>query len=214
VAGNEKIFWNQALAGDYNKSHQDIIIKEVAMRITKFAGAFLIACLLALTAAGIASAHTTVHNGPYNVEIGWLDEPPIVGQMNAIVMNLSTNEASPTPVTLSTSELTLTVSYGGQSKVLTLQPLGEDTPGQYVAPMLPTVAGLYTVDVTGTLGTTAVKVEVQPEEVLAPDSVQFPIVAQASSGNGLGLAGWLGLGGMVIGLAALVLGVLALRKSH
>jgi len=188
--------------------------KEITMKIKKFASALIVASILALAIIGIASAHTTVHNGPYNVEIGWLDEPPIVGQMNAIVMNLSTNDTAATPVTTSISGLTLTVSYGGQSKVLTLQPLGEDTPGQYVAPMLPTVAGLYTVDVTGTLGTTAVKVEVQPEEVLAPDSVQFPIVAPASSGNRLGLAGWLGLGGLVIALVALVIGILALRKSH
>jgi hypothetical protein len=70
------------------------------------------------------------------------------------------------------------------------------------------------VDVTGTLGTTAVKVEVQPEEVLAPDSVQFPAAAPASSGNGFGLAGWLALAGLVIALAALVLGLLVLRKSR
>jgi len=189
-------------------------MKEVDMRIKKATTALLIASILALAVIGIASAHTTVHNGPYNVEIGWLDEPPIVGQMNAIVMNLSTSDASASPVTASISGLTLTVSYGGQSKVLTLQPLGEDTPGQYVAPMLPTVAGLYTVDVTGTLETTAVKVEVQPEEVQAPDSVQFPKVAPPSTGSNLGLAGWLGLAGLVIALAALILGVLALRKSH
>jgi hypothetical protein len=169
---------------------------------------------MALVVIGIASAHTTVHNGPYNVEIGWLDEPPIVGQMNAIVTNLSTNDAAANPVTTSISGLTLTISYGGQSKVLTLQPLGEDTPGQYVAPMLQTIPGLYTVDVTGMLGTTSVKVEVQPEEVLAPNSVQFPNVGPGSNGDGLGLAGWLALAGLVIALAALVLGVLALRKLH
>jgi hypothetical protein len=184
------------------------------VRINKFPSALLIAILMALVVISIASAHTTVHNGPYNVEIGWLDEPPIVGQMNGIIMNLSTNDTAATMVTTSTSGLTMTVSYGGQSKVLTLQPLAEDTPGQYVAPILPTVAGLYTVDVTGTLGTTAVKVEVQPEEVLAPDSVQFPTAAPATSGNGLGLAGWLGLAGLVIALVAVVIGVLALRKSH
>ncbi len=184
------------------------------MRNKNFAISLTVAFLLALIAVGIASAHTTVTNGPYNVEIGWLDEPPIVGQMNAIVMNLSTSDGKSTPVTDPISGLTLTVSYGGQSKVLTLQPLGEDTPGQYVAPMLPTVAGLYTVDVTGKLGTTDVKVEVQPEEVQAPDSVQFPKVAAASTGSGFGLAGWLALAGLVIALAALVLAVLALRKSH
>jgi hypothetical protein len=197
-----------------NFSLQKTMNKEVAMRIKRVASAFIIASILALAIIGIASAHTTVHNGPYNVEIGWLDEPPIVGQMNGIIMNLSTNNAAATMVTTSTSGLTMTVSYGGQSKVLTLQPLGEDTPGQYVAPMLPTVAGLYTVDVTGALGTTVVKVEVQPEEVLAPDSVQFPTAAPASSGSGLGLAGWLAVAGLVIALAAGIIGVMALRKSR
>jgi hypothetical protein len=165
------------------------------VRINKFILACLFALLLAMFGIGIASAHTTVTNGPYNVEIGWLDEPPIVGQMNAIVMNLSSSDGKSTPVTESISGLTLTVAYGGQTKALTLQPLGEDTPGQYVAPMLPTIAGLYTVDVTGKLGTTDVKVEVQPEEVQAPDSVQFPIVAPASNGSGFGLTGWLALAG-------------------
>ena len=134
--------------------------------------------------------------------------------MNAIVMNLTTSDGKSTPVTDPTTGLTMTVSYGGQSKALTLQPLGEDTPGQYDAPMLPAVAGLYTVDVTGKLGTTAVKVEVQPEEVQSPDSVQFPIVSAASTGNSFGLTGWLALAGLVIALAALVLAMLGLRKSH
>jgi hypothetical protein len=108
----------------------------------------------------------------------------------------------------------MTVSYGGQSKTLTLQPLGEDTPGQYVAPILPAVAGLYTVDVTGKLGTTDMKVEVQPEEVQPPDGVQFPKVLPAASGSDFGLAGWLGIAGLAFALAALVVAILALRKSH
>ena len=184
------------------------------MRKNKLAVACTLAFLLALIGVGLASAHTTVTNGPYNIEIGWLDEPPIVGQMNAIVMNLSTSDGKSTPITDPISGLALTVSYGGQSKILTLQPFGEDTPGQYIAPILPAIAGLYTVDVTGKLGTTDVKVEVQPEEVQAPDSVQFPKVVAASGGSGFGLTGWLALAGLVIALVALVLGALALRKSR
>ena len=184
------------------------------MRINKLAVACLLAFLVGLASVGLASAHSTVTNGPYNVEIGWLDEPPIVGQMNAIVMNLSTSDGKSTPVTDPITGLTIAVSYGGESKILTLQPLGEDTPGQYVAPILPAVAGLYTVDVTGKLGTTDVKVEVQPEEVQAPEAVQFPIVPNASTGNSFGLTGWLALAGMVVALAALVLALLGLRKSR
>jgi hypothetical protein len=184
------------------------------MRKNKLTVAFMLAFLLALVAIGIASAHTTVTSGPYNVEIGWLDEPPIVGQMNAIIMNLTTSDGKDTPVTDPITGLNLTVSYGGQNKLLTLQPLGEDTPGQYVAPILPAVAGLYTVDVTGKLSATDVKVEVQPEEVDAPDSVQFPNVQAASSGSSFGLTSWLALAGLVIALAALVLALLGLRKSR
>jgi hypothetical protein len=184
------------------------------MRRDKIAIASLFVLLIGLVSAGLVSAHTTVTNGPYNVEIGWLDEPPIVGQMNAIVMNLSSSDGQSTPVTEAISELTLTVSYGGQSKDLTLQPLGEDTAGQYIAPILPMVAGLYTVDVNGTLGTTTVSVQVQPEEVQAPDSVQFPKAIAASTGNSFSPAGWLALAGLVIALAALVLALLSLRKSR
>ncbi len=151
------------------------------MRINKFKVACVVALFLALVVVGLASAHTTVTNGPYNVEIGWLDEPPIVGQMNAIIMNLSSSDGSSTPVTASISGLTLTVSYGGQSKVLTLQPLGEDTPGQYVAPILPMVAGLYSVDVNGTLEATNVNVEVKPEEVQAPELSTVPESLQCIS---------------------------------
>jgi hypothetical protein len=188
--------------------------KGTAMRNKRFAIAAVVSLLLALVVFGFVTAHTTVTNGPYNVEIGWLDEPPIVGQMNAIVLNLSTSDGKSTPVTDSISGLTLTVSYGGQNKVLTLQPLGEDTPGQYVAPMLPSVAGLYTVDVTGKLGTSDVKVEVQPEEVQSPDSVNFPVVSTASNGTGFGLAGWLAVAGLVIALAALVIALFNMRKNH
>jgi hypothetical protein len=185
------------------------------MRNKKLVVSCLSAFLLAIFGVSLASAHTTVTNGPYNVEIGWLNEPPTIGQMNGIIMNLTSSAPGSTdPITDSISGLILTVSYGGQSKVLTLQPLGEDTPGQYVAPILPTVAGLYTVGVTGMLGTSAIKVEVQPEEVQAADSVQFPMVAATSNGNGFGLRDWVALAGLVIGLAALALALLALRKPR
>lgn len=176
----------------------------------------LIACLFALIIMVIsfraASAHTTVKAGPYNVEIGWLNEPPIIGQMNAVVMNLSSGDGSDKPVTDSISNLTLTVSYGGQTKTLTLQPLGENTPGQYVAPILPTIPGLYTVDVNGTLGTTAIKVEVQPEEVQSTDSVQFPRVNNSTGQSTFTWRDWIGIIALVIAIVALVITILGTRK--
>ena len=182
------------------------------MRARKLILALFSILILFLSISFPVSAHQTVTVGPYNIEIGWLSEPPIIGQMNAIVMNLSTSDGSETPVTESTSNLTLTVSYGGQTKTLTLEPLGEDTPGQYIAPILATVPGLYTVDVNGTLGSTAIQAQVQPEEVQAADSVQFPQVNADPAKSSVTWTEGLGIAALVISLGALVLAILALRK--
>jgi len=175
----------------------------------------LLATILLLLSVQSALAHTTVTAGPYDIEIGWVSEPPIVGQMNAIVVNISDHDSGKASEA-DVSGLTVAVSYGGQSKVLTLQPLGEDTPGQYVAPILPTVAGKYTVDVTGKLVDTDVKVEVQPEEVQPAEAVQFPNPAapQAQNSEGTNLTNWLAVAGLVLGLAALIVALFALRKAR
>jgi hypothetical protein len=177
---------------------------------------FVTACLLALiallTSYSIVLAHESITVGDYTLEIGWLSEPPIVGQQNAILVNVSTT-SDEQPVE-DVSALTVTVSYGGQNKPLTLQPLGDDTPGQFVAPILPTVPGQYTVKLGGTLGDTAVDTEVEPEEVQAADVLQFPSAASAEQSANLGMMNWLIYLSLLIGLIALVLGVMALRKSR
>jgi len=176
--------------------------------------ASLLALIALLTSYSIALAHESVTVGDYTIEIGWVSEPPIVGQQNAIVVNVSTT-SDEQPVE-DVSALTVTVSYGGQNKTLTLQPLGEDMPGQFVAPILPTVPGQYTVSLGGKLGDTDVKVDVQPEEVQAADVLQFPSAASPASAQqsaDLGVMHWLIYLSLLIGLIALVLGVMALRKA-
>src|SRR5215213_1669136 len=91
------------------------------------------ACLTAVLALLLnyqtAYAHVDITVGDYAFEIGWVDEPPIVGQQNAILVNvLDTSGGEAKPVE-DVSSLVVTVSYGGQNKVLALQPQGEDTPG-------------------------------------------------------------------------------------
>jgi len=174
---------------------------------------FLVACvtvlLALLTNYQTAFAHTSIAAGNYTIEIGWVNEPAIVGQQNAIVVNVSTT-TDKKPVE-DVSGLTVSISYGGQSKTLILQPLGEDTPGQFVAPILPTVPGQYTVNLGGKLGTTDVKVDVQPEEVQSADTLQFPVVEPAQSGISVDWLAWLGA---LLGLIGIGLGIIALRKAR
>ena len=176
---------------------------------------FVVACLavliVVLSSYTIVFAHESITVGDYTIEIGWVNEPPIVGQQNAIVVNVSTTKDNQ-PVE-DVSGLTVTVSYGGQNKTLTLQPLGEDTPGQFVAPILPTIPGQYTVNLGGKLGNTDVKADVQPEEVQSADVLQFPSVAASDQSANTGRMNWLIYISLLIGLVALVLGVMALRKS-
>jgi len=159
-----------------------------------------------------ALAHESITVGDYTLEVGWLSEPPVVGQQNAIVVNVSTT-SDEKPVE-DVSALTVTISYGGQDKTLTLQPLGEDTPGQFVAPILPTVAGEYSIIFGGMLDDTAVDAETHVEEVQTADTLQFPSVASTEQSADLGAINWLIYLSLLIALIALVLGVMALRKPR
>jgi len=157
-------------------------------------------------------AHESITVGNYTLEVGWLSEPPIVGQQNAIVVNVTTSEEQPVE---DVSALTVAISYGGQQKTLTLQPLDEHSPAQYLAPILPTVAGEYSVVFGGMLGDTVVDAETHVEEVQPADILAFPRVdsAQPESTN-IGMTEWLAIVGFVSGIAALILSVLNMPKSR
>lgn len=178
---------------------------------------FIPACLLAfmalLTSYQTVLAHETITVGDYEIEIGWLNEPPVPGQQNAIAVNVSNTSGGEAQPVEDASSLTVTLSYGGQSKTLTLEPLGEDTPGQFVAPILPTVPGQYTLILGGKLGDTAVDAQVDPEEVASADTLQFPSVESSVQSADLGMMNWLIYLSLLVGLIALVLAVMALRKA-
>jgi hypothetical protein len=169
--------------------------------------------LIALTLnIQLVLAHEEITVGDYTLEIGWLSEPPVVGQQNAIVVNVTTT-SDKQPVK-DVSGLTATMSYGGQEKALTLQPLGEDTPGQFVAPLIATIPGKYTVKLGGTLGNTAVNTSVEPEEVGAADTLQFPNAAASEESASSGMSNWLVYLSLLVGGVALVVGVVALRQQR
>ena len=59
-----------------------------------------------------ALAHESITVGDYTLVVGWLNEPPIAGQPNAIVVEVTTT-SDEQPME-DVSSLTLTLSYGGQ----------------------------------------------------------------------------------------------------
>jgi hypothetical protein len=120
------------------------------------------------------------------------------------------------PADVDVSGLVVEVVYGSESKTLALEPVGENSPGEFVALLTPTRAGQFTLRLSGKIddGEAAV-VEVQPEEVQPADVVAFPNVEEEEDepeSEGLGLAEWLGIGGILLGLAGAVMGGLALAR--
>jgi hypothetical protein len=159
-----------------------------------------------------ASAHESITVGNYTLEVGWLDEPPVVGQHNAIVVNVATSDGQPVE---DISSLTLTISYGGQEKLLTLEPVDDHSPGRYMAPILPTVAGEYSVIFGGMLGDTAVEAETHVEEVQPADTLAFPDVSSApQETTNFGMTEWMAIAGFLSGLAGLILSLLNIRNRR
>jgi hypothetical protein len=192
----------------FQKSESEMYKKKLTL-------ASLFTLLAVLLTFGIASAHTTVHAGNYEIEVGWTDEPPVVGQRTAIVMNVSDTTATDSEVDI--SKLVVNVAYGGQTKTLTLQPVSEDAKNEYIAPLLPTIPGQYTIQLRGQIGAKNIDIneDVQPEEVTTSDVLAFPNTPnKGDSNNASTLNTWLFIGALLVAIAALILSILALRKSR
>jgi hypothetical protein len=116
-----------------------------------------------------AFAHTRVEIGPYTLVLGWQNEPAIVGERNALVLEILEGDA---PVDGLEGSLELTVFYGGESFIGQLAP--SDVPGVYRAEIFPTVRGQYEVQLSGSIGDEVVDLILEPEAVFPAEVLQFP----------------------------------------
>ena len=134
-------------------------------------GTLLLTTFLGLSAQP-ALAHARIEVGPYVIIVGWVEEPVIVGERNAILIEVSENEE---PVVGLEGSLDVNVLYAGRTFIGNLTP-SSSTPGLYTVEIFPTVRGTYSVQLSGTIGDLALDELVEPEEVLSPGVLQFPEV--------------------------------------
>ena len=142
------------------------------------------ALLLSLVVSSAVSAHVVKQFGTYSVAMGWLDEPTYVGVENAV--QVIVKDAKGAPVTdIPDGDLSVVVSVSGQtSSALSLgnafdSDTGLGIPGDYEAPIAPTVPGDYTFHLTGaihgtTVDETATSSDATFNSVVDSSTVDFP----------------------------------------
>lgn len=178
---------------------------------------FCASVLAPLLASKTALAHTRVEVGPYVIIVGWLEEPVIVNERNALVIEVTEDDR---PVTGLEGTLNATIIYAGRTYSGNLTPTEEE--GLYTVEILPTRRGQFSVQLTGSIEEMEIDETVDPEEVLTARVLQFPEVppeavelqAQINTLSGqVSTARLLAIGGLAVGVLGLVVGALGLRRK-
>src|SRR5919106_2067368 len=145
-----------------------------------FLGASLLLSLLAFN-PGPVIAHEEVTFDDINIVGGWVDETPLVNELNGIILNI-TQISSGQPVNNALAQLDVTLQKGADSRPLEFQPSEES--GVYTATILPTQTGQYAIVMRGTIAGQAIDGQIEIEDV--EDTARFsfpPATTNSSSGN-------------------------------
>src|SRR5215208_1345741 len=127
----------------------NIKMKFIVMALM-FAVLFLITVFISNTHVPVY-AHISETFGNFTVDVGWSNEPPLLGEINnAIVQVNKGTENSYTPVRNALAGMYILVKYGGVTKTLDFEP-SEQSAGLYEAKMIPTRLGSYSLVLNGTI---------------------------------------------------------------
>jgi len=131
-----------------------------------------------------AYAHTTIQVDPYEIEVGWQDEPPVVGILNAITIDIREPgdvEGVSTGITNGFKKLEASIVSGGASKVLDINT--DPRPGHYYAKIIPTKTGSLQVELKGEINGVEIDTIIPIEDVESTSVLDFPPTSSSSSGQ-------------------------------
>ena len=139
--------------------------------------------------AGIAYGHTIDTVGEYRVEIGWMNEPVVSGETNALELYVSPLITCPDisiPLECANSQ-EFQNGIEGLRKLLKVQfvydktqtitlPLvnDHDIPGKYYAFITPTVSGYFQANLIGKILDTPVNLSMHPPPIAERSYIEFP----------------------------------------
>jgi hypothetical protein len=132
----------------------------------------------------LAYAHITKKYGNLSVEVGWSNEPALVGELNnAIVqVNQTNGKNTQTPVINALANMNILAKYGGVTKPLDFVPSAQQD-GLYEAQMIPTRVGSYSLALNGTIREQKISAEIPLDLVESKQKFNFPDTASSSGGT-------------------------------
>lgn len=138
-------------------------------------GVIVIVVLATTVTFPLSWAHTTVTVPPYDIEVGWGLEPPVVGVRNTFVFHVTEPGENPgvkTGIINAFHSVTATANYGGITKTLEIN--SDQRPGFYFSDIIPTKTGTVSVTLEGEINGVQVNVDVPIEDVESTALLDFP----------------------------------------
>jgi hypothetical protein len=154
-------------------------------KVALFLAATLLLSFLALNPSPVL-AHEEVVFGDINIVAGWVDEPPLLNQLNSILI-IVTQVSNGQPVNNALAQVDITLQKGADTRPLEFQPAEEA--GTYTATILPTQTGQYAVVMRGTIAGQPVDGQIEIEDVEDTARFTFPptgatTTTTTTTGNG------------------------------
>ncbi|KER06497.1 hypothetical protein AAA799E16_00735 [Marine Group I thaumarchaeote SCGC AAA799-E16] len=120
-------------------------------------------------------AHTSTNIENYEIEVGWVTEPPVVGIRNDIAIKIierGEKEGTFTGITSAFKNLDATIMFGGLDKQIDIN--SDPRPGYYFSPIIPTKSGTYMLELQGEIRGTDIDVKIPIEDVESTAVLDFP----------------------------------------
>ncbi|MEX0764250.1 MAG: hypothetical protein WEC35_02705 [Nitrosopumilaceae archaeon] len=133
----------------------------------------LVLSLLLILGSSSAYAHKTITVQNLEIEVGWQQEPPLIGFINAITFEINENDQDgQSGVKNAFKNLQASVKYGGITKTLDID--SDLTAGNYHSKIIPTRIGTYIVELKGDINGIPINSEIQIEDIEDKALLAFP----------------------------------------
>ena len=125
-------------------------------------------------------AHKDVQVGNMTITAGWLTEPPLLNNLNNLLLMFHENDD--TPIRNAMKDITVNVQFGGAKKEVNFIPSEEEV-GTYLSEIIPTQLGTYALSLNGKVNNQNITTQITIEDVEDTAKLAFPLVEDTATSD-------------------------------